>query len=305
MTKKKKWAARAALGGAAAILLAGPAAAVPMTQVPMLDCNGMACVEARAADGAQLRLFIDTGGVRGSLDAQRAAALKMATEPLTGRDGKPYPGYAKGVLAGLSVGGASLGDPAVTVYDMAGHRARQGISLAADGTLGYSVFADRILELDYAHHMVRISDKLSETVPCEGPCAQLELLTFGKKGPPMLIASGFKVNGKDVRAQLDTMFTGTMLVYPDSVDKLGLGVEAAGTDKEHFPWTDGGVDMLRSKGTLGFGATPGASAPLYFATPGVHLPDGLFDGTAGVGYFRDKVVTINLHDKWVKVTQAR
>jgi hypothetical protein len=304
MTKKKKWAVLTALVGGAG-LSAFAAAAVPMAQVPMLDCNGMACVQAQVADGTQLRLLIDTGGVRGSLDARRADALKVATEPLVGRDGKPYPGYAKGVLQGLTVGGASLGDPAITVYDMAGARAKQGIELAADGTLGYSVFADRILELDYAHRTVRISEKLAEAVPCEGDCAQLELLTFGKKGPPMLIASGFKVNGKDMRAQLDTMFTGTMLVYPESVDKLGLAAQAATAAREHFPWTDGGVDMLKSTGTLGFGAAPGASAPLYFATPGVHLPDGLFDGTAGAGYFRDKVVTINLKDKWVKVTGAR
>lgn len=305
MKKKKLFAAALGAAGACALFASQAQATVPMTEMPMLDCDGMACVQARTADGAELRLFIDTGGVRGSLDRGRLAALNIPIEPVIGPDGKPHPTVARTVIRGLSLGQAKLGDVPLIAYDIAGSRAKVGKAMTADGSLGYAAFADRIVELDYAHHVVRISDKLGEAVPCEGDCGRIEMLTFGKKGPPMVIANGFKVGGKEVWAQIDTLYTGTMLVYPQAVEKLGLTAQAGTTEKEFFPFTDGGVDMLRSNGTVGFGSLPGETAPLYFATEKVHLPDGLFDATVGVGYFQGKVVTINMHDKWVKVAEAR
>ena len=36
-----------------------------------------------------------------------------------------------------------------------------------------------------------------------------------------------------------------------------------------------------------------ANAPIYFPTPGVHQPDGMFDGTVGAEIFQDRVVTLD------------
>jgi hypothetical protein len=44
------------------------------------------------------------------------------------------------------------------------------------------------------------------------------------------------VNAKPVTAQIDTLFTGSMLIYPTSVEKLGLA-EAARTTKKEFSST--------------------------------------------------------------------
>jgi hypothetical protein len=38
-----------------------------------------------------------------------------------------------------------------------------------------------------------------------------------------------------------------------------------------------------------------SDAPLYFATPQVHLPDGMFDGTVGVELFTGHSVTFDFH----------
>ena len=37
-------------------------------------------------------------------------------------------------------------------------------------------------------------------------------------------------------------------------------------------------------------------SPLRFPAPGVHEPDGMFDGTVGLLALRDKIVTIDFHD---------
>jgi hypothetical protein len=111
------------------------------------------------------------------------------------------------------------------------------------GTLAYTAFKDRILQLDFAAHQLRISDLLDGPVDCGTICAKYSLLTFGKQGPPILVADGFEINGKSVIAQIDAMYTGSLLVYNASIEKLGLGEAAKTTATRHFAYTDGGVTM--------------------------------------------------------------
>ena len=93
------------------------------------------------------------------------------------------------------------------------------------------------------------------------------------------------------------MFTGTMLIYPTSVEKLGLTKESKSEVKKYIAFTDGGVDMFQATAaTEGFGGrTLLSDAPLYFAGPKVHLPDGLFDATVGDALLRGHVATFDFH----------
>ena len=168
----------------------------------------------------------------------------------------------------------------------------------SDGTLAYTAFKDRVLELDYRRKTVKVSEALHDPVSCPVFCGTLTTPTFGKKGPPILVATGFSLNSHQITAQIDTLFTGTMLIYPTSVDKLGVTEAAKTTNKDFFKYTDDGVDMLKATAsTESFGARALAKdAPLYFATPVVHLPDGMFDGTVGHALFEHSVLTLDLHD---------
>jgi hypothetical protein len=301
--KDKSVLVRALYGVTSAMLALPATAGVAFHELPMLDCQGIACTEVATADGKTMRMILDTGNVRPTLDRARAARYGISTQPFVGPDGKAYPQFSVAVAKGVSMGGAELGDVQMIAYD-APAATPVGQELDADGKLTYPVFRDRIVELDYAKRVVRVSETLSEPVPCEGNCARLQLITFGKKGPPVLVSNGFQINGKEVLAQVDTMFTGTAIVYPHAVEKLGLALQTATAAREFFPFTDGGVDMLKGIGSLAFGRSRVHGAPIYFATEKVHLPDELFDATVGVGFFRDRVVTINLRDKWIKVEDA-
>lgn len=112
------------------------------------------------------------------------------------------------------------------------------------------------------------------------------------------VSTGFSVNEKPVTAQVDTLFSGTMLIYPTSVEKLGLAEAARTTRKQFFKYTDDGVEMLEAQSKVeGFGERSLVSdAPLYFATPAVHLPDGMFDATVGQALFRHSVLLLDFHD---------
>jgi hypothetical protein len=103
--------------------------------------------------------------------------------------------------------------------------------------------------------------------------------------------------GQHVSVQIDTLYSGTMLIYPTSVAKLGLAAQATSPRVQNFPYTDGGVDMIEGSAIQeSFGKKILlANAPLYFATPKVHVPDGMFDGTVGAALFAGHVVNLDFH----------
>jgi hypothetical protein len=274
-----------------------------IAEVELLDCSGTPCVEARIGEGKPVKLGIDTGDVDSVLEKELADAAGL----------KPTKAMPPGAPAGMfrtavpvvHVGAAALHEVptiAMSLTEMIGQNQMPQIA----GTLAYTAFKDRILQLDFVNNKLRISELLTGPVPCSDTCDKFSLITFGKKGPPIVVAQGFEINGKAVAAQVDSMYTGTMVVYDASVDKLGL-TDAAKTERmEMFPFTDGGVNMrpAAAEKESFHGMALGVTAPVvYFATPDVHQPDALFDATVGLGVFYGTVLTLNFRDMTISVSK--
>jgi len=271
------------------------------TEVPLLDCDGMPCIEAKIGSGPALKMGLDTGNVDSVLDAPfaEAAGLKT-TAPLPA--GAP-PGMFRTEIPIVSIGTVRL----VGVRALAmvlGDMISQNQMPHLDGTLAYTAFKDRILQIDFGAHKVRISEVLTASTGCSGTCDKFSLIKFGKDGPPILVANGFEINGKKVTAQVDTLYSGSLLVYTASIEKLGLS-EAAKTDKSRdFPFTDGGVKMKEATAEKESfrGLILSGPAPLvYFPTPDVHEPDGLFDATVGLDLLYNTVLTLNFRDMTISL----
>jgi hypothetical protein len=271
------------------------------TEVPLQDCDGMPCVEAHMGSGPALKLGLDTGNVDSVLDAAfaEAAGLKP-TAPLPA--GAPS-GMFRTMIPSISVGNVKLTDVrtlAMSLSDMVAQNQMPHV----DGTLAYTAFKDRILQIDFVGRKVRISEVLTAPADCAGTCDKITLIKFGKEGPPIVVADGFEINGKKVSAQIDTMYSGTLLVYTASIEKLQLAAAAETTKSRDFPFTDGGVKMKEAPAEKESfrGLTLSGPAPLvYFPTPDVHEPDGLFDATVGLELFYKAVVTLNFHDMTISV----
>jgi hypothetical protein len=271
------------------------------TEVPLLDCDGLPCVEARIGSGPNLKMGIDTGNLASVLDTAYAEAAGLKpTAPLPA--GAP-PGMFQTVIPSISVGSirlANVGTLAMVLSDMVSQNQMPHV----DGTLAYTAFKDRILQIDFVARKVRISGVLTAPVECKGACDKISLIKFGKEGPPIVVAEGFEINGNQVSAQIDTMYSGTLLVYTASIEKLHLGDAAKTTKSRDFPFTDGGVKMKEAPAEKeGFrGLTLSGPAPLvYFPTPDVHEPDGLFDATVGIELFYKAAVMLNFHDMTISV----
>jgi hypothetical protein len=268
-----------------------------LTEVPILDCKGTPCIEARIGDGAPLKFVIDTGNVDSVIDAKimKAADLKPLHPPL--------PGGAPIEMIPTQIPTLHIGSMALTQVSAAGmdltDMINQNQMPDVAGTLAYPAFKDRIIQLDFVANKFRISDILKSPVKCAGKCDTISLINFGNDGPPIVVADGFEINTVKVSAQIDTMYTGSMLVYTASIDKLSLNGANSTTETRMFPLTDGGAAMrvadAQEEGFEGITLAK-EGAKVYFPTEAVHEPDGLFDATVGLELFRDAVLTLDFHD---------
>jgi hypothetical protein len=273
-----------------------------LTEVPLLDCKGTPCIDVRINDGAPLKFVIDTGNVDSVIDLKIMKAADL--QPLH----PPKPGGAPIELIPTRIPTLHIGSMSLTQVSAAGmdltDMINQNQMPDAAGTLAYPAFKDRIIQLDFVANKFRISDVLTSPVKCVGKCDTISLITFGKEGPPIVVADGFTINTERVSAQLDTMYTGSMLIYTASIDKLSLNGAAQTTDTRMFPLTDGGAAMrVAVASEEGFQDIPlvRADAKVYFPTESVHEPDGLFDATVGLELFREAVLTLDFHDMTISI----
>jgi hypothetical protein len=266
-----------------------------VAEVPLLECDGTPCIEARVGEGKSVRLGIDTGNVNSVLDAKVAQGLGL--KPTERQESGAPEGMFQTVVPSLRIGALKLENLAVLSADLSEMiRAKEMPHL--EGVLAYTAFQDRVLQLDFAAHMLRISEA-GASGSCSGHCEKLSLVTFGKEGPPIVVAQGFEINGEKVAAQVDTMYTGSMLIYTASIEKLSLKGASQSTDVRFFPLTDGGVNMKEAeaqKESFVDLTLSGEKPRVYFPTENVHEPDGLFDATVGLELFRGAVLTLNFHD---------
>jgi hypothetical protein len=267
--------------------------------VPLIESDGLPCVRVRIAGGPELLFGIDTGNANSTVDLKVAKAAGLQ---LTGVPPPAPPGFFLATLPDQHVGAATLASRRVLVFDFAENQIPTKIA----GTLAYTALKDRILQVDYVAKRVRISDVLTGPVSLTEPRDRFSLITFGKNGPPIVVAHGFEVDGKPVTAQVDTMYTGSLLIYTASIGKLGLGSLAKTPDTRFFPFTDGGVNMkVAGVPSESFDGSrlKEAEPKVYFPTTGVHEPDGLFDATVGVAFFRGSILTLDFHGGAISVVR--
>lgn len=280
-----------------------PAGVEFAAEVPLLDCDGLPCVDARIGDGPVLKMGIDTGNVDSVLDAAYANAAGL--KPTQAMPAGAPSGIFRTTIPAITVGGVSLTNVpamAMSLSDMISQNQMPRV----EGTLSYTAFKDRILQIDFAAHKVRISEVLTVRADCTGACDKISLIKFGNDGPPIVVAEGFEIGGKRMSAQIDTMFSGSLLVYTKSIEKLRLANAADTTKSREFPFTDGGVTMKESPAEKEsfHDVTLSGPAPLvYFPTEDVHEPDGLFDATVGIELFYNAMLTLDFHDMTVSVSE--
>jgi hypothetical protein len=273
-----------------------------VTEVPFDSCKGMICVQVKSDDGKPVTLLLDTGDAHNFISVDAAKARGWTLKPYVGKDGKPVDGMFD---AGSHV--LSLGKVSQPVAFLAMSAADMGSQGTYEGNLVYSFFKDRVLQIDYPHHLLRVSAVLSGAATGDKARGYIKIVNFHTWGPPIVTGGPFTINGQQVEAQIDTGYTGSMLIYTKAIARLGLSELSKQGVGELFPFTDGGVTMLAAKAqSEGFAdAVIDASKPtVYFPTPGVHEPDSPFEATVGNALFKNSVITLDFHAMTLDVQPA-
>lgn len=266
----------------------------------ILSCSGMPCVDITLKDGKHLRMLVGLGEANSILDSAVAKDLGLPINPVSTPEstGAPGAGRENSILNGVRLGKASLGDIPVVVADIASSMKNKQLP-QADGILGYSAFHDRLLEMNYKHQTLQVSDPLTANQPCPRFCGNITTSNFGKNKVPVLVTTGFSVNGKPLTARFDTLVSGTILIYPGSIAKLGLQPENSSAIPQPMQFTDGETSVRESNArTESFGSKALAhNAALFFATLPPEAPDGPIEGTVGVGLLSGHIIYIDLHSQ--------
>ena len=271
-----------------------------VVNVTFVPCGGMICLPVTLADGKSHLLLLDTGNVSSWLVADTARTLGLGLEPIE-QDGKAVPGVFHLGVQTVSLQGRELSGKFLAL----GREQAGELPAKVEGALAYTLFKEKVLQIDYPHHTVRVLDELPQSA--SRSASELRLITFGRHGPPIVVGSGFSVDGTAVSAQIDTCYTGTLPVYDRAIPELGLEGAAAHGQVKYFPYTDGGVNMYEAAAqSVAFGSYVLARRParVYFSAAGrnpVHQPDGLFEATVGNALFAHSVVTLDFHSMKVYV----
>ena len=297
--------------GLLAVNVAAQSPAPPLHEVPLIDCSGLPCVELATGSGKTLKLLIDLGSINAYLDLKTAKDLGVNLQSLKGGDGTEITAVQQTTVAGARLGDLPLGDFPFMVIDETPDPAasvkKNTASLPADGALTYGSFQNRILQIDFLKHVVRVSEPLSDPQPCPHICGDMIARRVGQYGPATLTSTGFEIDGQPVAVQIDTLFTGTALIYPNSVEKLGLKKVNKGKTKEDFPYMQGGVKLAKADGhTLSFrGTTLLQDGPLYFWNSKEEAPPSVtFDATVGTALLNRATVTFDFKGMhmWVEAS---
>jgi hypothetical protein len=279
---------------------AAPAAAA---DISFSLCDGMMCVPATLSDGKSHVMLLDTGNTNSWLSARTARSLGMTLEPVMSGD-KPLPGIFRLGAQRIALGGKSISTRFLALDESVTGDQPQGV----DGAIAYTAFKDQVLELDYPRHRLQVLEALQNQA--NAPHAAMKLVTFGSRGPPIVVIEGLAVDGHVFAAQFDTCFTGTLVVYDAAIEQLGLRAASVHGRPQSFPYTDGGVTLnAAASGRITFAGDVLASpAVVYFPAAGknpVHQPDGLFEATVGNGLFAHSVVTLDFKSMSVYVRTPR
>jgi len=269
-----------------------------IVEVPLLDCLGLPCVDLTTGSGKTLRLLIDLGEANAYLDTKAAQTLGVDLQALKGSDGGDINQVQQTIVPGARLGDLQLGDFPFMVLDTTPQPDKPGQKiepLPGDGALTYGAFKNRVVQIDRQNHVLRISEPQTDAQACPRDCSDLVIKHVGHWGPVTLTADGFAVNGQPVDVQLDTLFAGTMLIYPGSVEKLGLKKQSKAKPKELFPYTQEGIKLARADdGAVTFrGIALLQDGPLYFGTKDANLPAVQFDATVGMGLLNHATATFD------------
>jgi predicted aspartyl protease len=196
-------------------------------------------------------------------------------------------------LEGVQLGSLPARDLQAVAIDLTKIQDRLGIQV--QGVLGNNFLAGRVLQIDYPAKLLRFY-RSSSGLPNAKPGQAVFAFQLGQDGD--ILMAGVGINGKSVKATLDTGSDGTFSLTPSAVEALGLTEAASHGQPETSQGYKGTVQNTRGKvDRIAVGPIDIASPEVVFWGKGAGRDRRPWDVDIGNGFLRDYVVTIDYSKK--------
>jgi predicted aspartyl protease len=167
-------------------------------------------------------MVLDTGTFSSTVDLKVARRLNLplgAAAPVTGGAGVGRPYGHRTVCAEVKVGDVTSRNLDAVVLDLS--KVAKQLGRPLHGVLGYGFLSSWIVQIDYVQRRVRLRSSL----PSEGGIEHSRRVTLPMRFRPQSVLPVIDecyVNGRRIALSLDTGSSLGLILFPRTIDRLGL-----------------------------------------------------------------------------------
>jgi predicted aspartyl protease len=268
-----------------------------IVEVPFTFERSSVIVQVKVNGKASYNMLLDTGAEQSAIDLNTAKELGLKLNPLGGgkavATGNKENTIYLTTLSQIEISNLMARDILAATTDFS--RISQRIGIPVNGVVGYNFLKNRIVQFDYAKRVVRFYAKSPIPKPQPPNTASRMVLPFRfYEGDKFPVIDEVYVNGKRIKAELDTGHSGVLALTATAIKRLGLEAE----EKTAEPETSEGAlgTSVNRKGrlrTLTVGAVTIDAPSVSFRAANSGLDQAPFDGLLGNDFFKDFIVTFD------------
>jgi predicted aspartyl protease len=266
-----------------------------VVEVPFTFERSSVIVQVKVNGKGPYNMLLDTGAEQSAVDLSAAKELGLKLTPLgegkTVATGKKENTLFLTSLSQVEVRGLTAKNLLAVATDFS--KISQRVGIPVNGVLGYNFLKGRIVQFDYAGLIVRffsVSPFSKQPTAARGMALPFRFYAEDK----FPIIAKVYVNGKQIRAELDTGHSGVLALTAAAIKRIGLEAEAEGCEPETSEGALGtSVNRKCKLKTLTVGSVTVNSPIVSFRAPNSGLDKAPFEGLLGNDFFKDFVVTFD------------
>jgi predicted aspartyl protease len=270
-------------------------------EVPFALTHNEIVVTLKVNGQGPYQFLLDTDTDPSTVDLTVARAIHLPLKALGGQisgGGTEKREIFATSLKTLDISALQARDVEAIALDLSGLSTRLGVPVA--GVLGHSFLGGRIVQLDYPNRTVRFFGTSPIPPAARGATGRLTLpFTYDDSASALMIDDA-TVNGRKVRAAIDTGSDGSFDLTPAAVVDLGLEATAAAGDLEVSTGYRGAAEHRKGRvETITVGTIAMSRPEVVFFLKGAGRDREPWSLNIGNAFLKDYVVTIDYRKKLI------
>jgi len=268
-----------------------------VVEVPFTFERSSVIVQVKVNGKGSYNMLLDTGAEQSAIDLNTAKELGLKLNPISGgkvvATGKKENTLFLTKLPQIEVGNLISKDILAVSTDFS--RISRRIGIPVHGVVGYNFLKNRVVQFDYPKRMVRFYSTSPVPKSKQPNSASRMVLPFRFYGDDKFpVIDEVYVNGKKIRAELDTGHSGVLALTEAAIRRLSLEAEAQAAEPETSEGALGtSVNRKGKLKTLTVGIVTIDSPIVSFRAANSGLDEAPFEGLLGNDFFKDFVVTFD------------